>query len=889
MAEAGRWSETGSMAKYRKGFNVSSLTDGRVMSLSGYNPGMGNYEIFDPATGTWSAAKALPNGQWHSLAQLLPDGNVVFGVNWGWYLWDAGTDSWTTSSVDPGWAVKHAYTLLRNGDLLGAYGSGKGHLLYHHAGDAVTYVNSSISEHSEGIQVILASGNVLQRSDGGCERYNVGSRTWASTGGMRESGRRGFVGVLLAPEYGSKVLVAGGSWTTTSELYDEGANTWSYTGGSDLTYEREVPTMILLPDGKALMIGTEGWPHGKTCELYDPPSESWSMADQMKYIRSHYSSVILHTGKPMAIGSFDDSLGSRIPEIYDPSDGYWEMQSSLATARAFATVTLLPIVSTTNCSTNVLISGGKNAGGVLNTCELHNYTDNTTSYTGTLGQARSHHTAVPLPTLSGEVLAAGGKDNGGTALSSCELYNLQTESWSPSGALANARFDHTGTPLANGKILVTGGEGAAYLSTCEMHSGGTWTGTGSLTTARARHSAVLMLDTDVLVIGGETASGVPTVSCEIWNGTSWAPAAPLNTARSLHTATLLQSGYVLVVGGRGAGGVALSSCEIYNPATGVWTQEENLSTARYAHNATLLYSGLVLVTGGWDGSTYYSSNEIWDPGVCDPWTGTHEWKTVPGALTIAKAYHGSVLIPADKPYILAIGGYNGSYSNSIERFDVGLGYMTSWQSTITNHPAITDISSAMHIEGTLFRGISEADGGNHCHVGCNDRPIISLVRAGGGNWQGNGGGEILYMPRSTSWNSAHTDVSVQVSNFAGFFRLWSIVNGIPCKWYDRCLSTEESQQSTVYGPRSIVYPNPSTSGSGVHFRFGLSTVDYGLSTIAIYDLTGRLVRSVPIHDSPLTIHGLTPGIYFYKINCHSDPELASGLSESITGKFTIVE
>jgi hypothetical protein len=294
------------------------------------------------------------------------------------------------------------------------------------------------------------------------------------------------------------------------------------------------------------------------------------------------------------------------------------------------------------------------------------------------------------------------------------------------------------------------------------------------------------------------------------------------------------------------------------------------------------------VTGGWDGSTYFSSNEIWDPGVLDPWIGTHEWKTVPGALAIAKAYHGSVLIPADKPYILAIGGYNASYSNSIERFDVGLGYIPSWQSTITNHPAITNISSAMHVEGTLFRGISEADGGNHCHVGCNDRPIISLVRAGGGNWQGNGGGEIMCIPRSTSWNTAHTDVSVQVSSFAGFYRLWSIVNGIPCKWYEACLNVEEHEKAEsreLKAETVRVYPNPATHSTAVEFVVQSSEfVDGKPLGLEIYDLTGRSVRSFSLSHSRLTIHDLKPGVYFYKIHCHSEL-----VSESITGKFTIVE
>jgi hypothetical protein len=278
---------------------------------------------------------------------------------------------------------------------------------------------------------------------------------------------------------------------------------------------------------------------------------------------------------------------------------------------------------------------------------------------------------------------------------------------------------------------------------------------------------------------------------------------------------------------------------------------------------------------------YLASCEIYDPAL-------HQWKEdTTATLATPRAYHSSVLIPDTMPFVLAIGGTNGSYLNSIEEHDVGLEYISIWQSTITNYPSVTHISDSMHIEGTLFRDITEADGGNYGHIASNDHPIISLVRIGGGNWQGNGGGELLHMPLSSSWNETHTTVSTKVGDFKGYYRLWSIVNGIPCKWYKECASSgvEESSQSAVHGLQSTVFPNPATSGSGVHFRFGLSTMKHGPSTLTIYDLSGRLVKSLPIHHSPFTIHGLGTGIYFYRINC--PPPLGGALP--ITGKFTVIE
>jgi hypothetical protein len=512
---------------------------------------------------------------------------------------------------------------------------------------------------------------------------------------------------------------------------------------------------------------------------------------------------------------------------------------------------------------------------------VYNYSLEQIAATGSLNHARSHHTAVLL--ADGKVLVAGGKD--GTALATSELFEASTEMWTPTGALNNARYDHTATFLKDGRVLVTGGDsGSGELASCEAYGSGTWTPTGNMKNARTYHSAVLLLDGNVLVIGGKTSSGA-TVSCEIWNGTSWSDAGPMATARYWHTTTLLQSGKVLVTGGTSDGSTPVATCEIYDPIGDSWSAEATLHHARYLHNSVLLYSGLVMTTGGHDGSSYLSSSEVYDP-------ATHKWKDdTTAVLATPRTYHSSVLVPDTMPFVLAIGGQDGSgYLNSIEEYDVGLGYRSIWQSTITNHPSVVQMSDSMHIEGTLFRGVSEADGGNYCHIGSNDHPIISFVRIGGGNWQGNGGGEILYMPLSSSWDTAHTDIHPEISDFEGHYRLWSIVNGIPCRWYRECepLGTEERSNSQLsIGNRQVsVYPNPSTTQSGAHFRFGLSTVDHGPSTLTIYDLAGRLVRSLPIHHSPFTIHELKPGIYFYKINCHS--ELVSE-SHTIKGKFTVVE
>jgi hypothetical protein len=868
----------------------AGLTDGREMVLGGLGSGL-TYEIFNPATGTWTSG-ALPEMGNHDMAMLLYNGKVLYLATTQPYLYDPRNPGWNPSGASVQWGNVACATLLKDGNVLLMYDC-QHCKLYDYVGDTAATTGAAAVERIRAAEVMLPNGRVLivgaQAANPAfglktCEIYDPGTGLWTGTGPMNV-GRHSHVAVLLRPPW-SRVLVAGFR-TEKCELYDTVSGAWSYTGDMNVS-GRKVEAMALLPSGEALIAGGEDWPGClNSCEVYDPDAEIWSptssMTDPVNGGRCHFALSVLPTGKVLASGGGITSF-TQTCEIYDPSDGEWAVRPVLKTGRAFHTVTPLPIVPTTNCSTNVLIAGGETSGGAEASCELYNYSLEHVSTTGPFNEARSHHTTVLLH--SGQVLAAGGKD--GSALSSSELFDVGNEAWTYTpGVMAGARYNHTATLLKNGNVLVTGGESTpgSNLSSCEVYSGGNWTPAGDMSTARTHHSAVILLNGDVLVIGGKTATGA-TGECEIWDGTGWSGATSLGTGRYWHTAVLLQSGKVLVIGGTADGSTPMTSCEIYSPGTDIWSSETSLHEARYAHNSTLLYSGLILTAGGSDGSAYLSSCEVYDP-------ATHTWKNdLTGTLGTPRAYHSSVLIPDTMPFVLAIGGTDGSYLNSIEEYDVGLRYRSIWQSTITNYSSVTHVSDSMHIDGTLFREFSEADGGNHCHVVSNDHPIISLLRVGGGNWQGNGGGAILHMPLSSSWDETHTDVHPKVADFEGYYRLWSIVNGIPCKWYKECptgVEEESNEQRAMGNGQLSVYPNPATTRSGVSFE--LSAPVSRFSSLEIYDLSGRTVRSSQITKSPnqqmveIKVTGLAPGVYFYKIDC--PPPL--GGAHTITGKFTIVE
>src|SRR5438132_1342134 len=80
------------------------------------------------------------------------------------------------------------------------------------------------------------------------------------------------------------------------------------------------------------------------------------------------------------------------------------------------------------------------------------------------------------------------------ALTALPALASASGTWTTTGSLHTALYQHTATLLQNGQVLVAGGQGFNYLSSAELYnpSTGTWTLTGSLHTARALHTATLL-------------------------------------------------------------------------------------------------------------------------------------------------------------------------------------------------------------------------------------------------------------------------------------------------------------------------------------------------------------------------------------------------------------
>jgi hypothetical protein len=235
---------------------------------------------------------------------------------------------------------------------------------------------------------------------------------------------------------------------------------------------------------------------------------------------------------------------------------------------------------------------------------------------------RQWHTATKLH--DGKVLICGGLPSVGSGVlgtTSADVYDPVAGTITPVGSMKISRWVHNATLLADGKVLITGGllgyTAGQVHDTAEIYDPSSQTFTllvSTMSAPRFHQTATRLADGRVLIAGGQTSDGSMTASVDIFDPAtiSFSRVGELAYPRHTHNAVLLPSGdSVLIVGGETAT-APVAPAEIIS-ASGARRLVGQLYVPRFYTQSELLPDGRVIVVGGTaSGNVYSSAVEFFD-------------------------------------------------------------------------------------------------------------------------------------------------------------------------------------------------------------------------------------------------------------------------------------
>jgi len=286
--------------------SVTLLADGRVLVAGGLGPTppaegqrlppLKTAEIYDPATGTFSATGDMLDVRWKHTATLLKDGRVLItGGNGSGFcsigaseLFDPGTGTFSAagSLISERGLVNHTATLLNGGDVLVTGGS-----------------NGCAPDAADDPPWDPLFAELYQPSAGNFY-----------TDGVMSTTRINHLAIHLDND---KVLVLGGIPSLQNiheqppspayaELYDPVQHNFSPVTG--LAFSQSCYTGTLLPGGLVLIAGGGKAGHViSEADLLDPDTGARNATGSLIIARSGHTATRLKDGRVLVVGGSDDT------------------------------------------------------------------------------------------------------------------------------------------------------------------------------------------------------------------------------------------------------------------------------------------------------------------------------------------------------------------------------------------------------------------------------------------------------------------------------------------------------------------------------------------------------------------------------------------------------
>ncbi len=229
------------------------------------------------------------------------------------------------------------------------------------------------------------------------------------------------------------------------------------------------------------------------------------------------------------------------------------------------------------------------------------------------------------------LLAGGGTEPGGLlgmSLASAVVYDPATDEYDEVGAMNQPRERHYSALLADGRVLLAGGSYSRnsfqYLTSAEIYdpSTRTFTLTGAMSGPRIQAAVTTLADGRVLFVGDGPPESSPAFGyAEIYDSSTGAflPTAPTLQDRHRPVAVTMMDGRVLIAGGRSNTPGTSRTAEIYDPVADQFLPAADMTVGRWGAAAALLPDGRVLVIGGFTPDSTRSGCEIYAPDA-NSWT-----------------------------------------------------------------------------------------------------------------------------------------------------------------------------------------------------------------------------------------------------------------------------
>ncbi len=274
------------------------------------------------------------------------------------------------------------------------------------------------------------------------------------------------------------------------------------------------------------------------------------------------------------------------------------------------------------------------------------------SWVSTGSASIGHNNGATAALPNGDVMLIGGCSLGNNLTAVAEQYSASKGVFAAFRSLPAVRANHTATALADGTVLVVGGNSATTgicFRTSSLQPGalrsntGGWVATSTPIADRTTHSATLLPSGEVLVAGGGSATGGAVTQAEYYDPvvSNWFTATNNATGHSAGSLVTLTSGQALLAGGYDGSGAVTSVAELYDPAKNAWTTVGNMLHPRAFLSMVAENDGSALVAGGRLSAAtpppYTTEIERFDPTA-------HTWSKV-AALGTARQNMGGILLP----------------------------------------------------------------------------------------------------------------------------------------------------------------------------------------------------------------------------------------------------